>query len=199
MKTVVVAAYDKELTPFRASASFSEQVARGLLALEAIGVGPIHAAVGAATLRAKLASSPGPWRALLVGTAGTYNAASLPLGSVISASSVSLATSHGSVPELAGTTLEPTWHLEGPSVVRARVLNTMGITTKLKHTLASEGDVEHMEAYAFAAAFARDTYAICLGVTNEVGPDGRMQWLANESKTMQKVYATVAAQLASLQ
>jgi hypothetical protein len=199
MKTFIVAAYEKELSGFRTA--FAAEAARGEVNLEAIGVGAIHAALGAYALRLKLDREIADAGAhvLLVGTAGSYDPSRVAIGSVVTPSSIRLATSHGVVPELAGNELTTNWVPEKGPWVRARVLNTMGITTEPSHTLREQGDVEHMEAYACAAAFAgsKHTLGILLGVTNEVGPMGREQWRANEARVMASGLESVRTWLSS--
>jgi nucleoside phosphorylase len=200
MKTYIVAAYDKELAAFHLP--FADAVRDGRVAFEAIGVGPVHAAFGAARLRARLDAAQGNGaRVLLVGTAGSYDLTRVPIGSIVVPTSVQLAAAGGEIPALAGLPLAPTWPSPetAHAVKHARVLNTMGITLGDQPTLHSQGDVEHMEAYAALAAFvgSKHSVGVLLGVANEVGPNGRMQWRANEAAAMTAVLEVARAWLAA--
>ncbi|MEQ1570081.1 MAG: hypothetical protein ABMA64_30890, partial [Myxococcota bacterium] len=78
---------------------------------------------------------------------------------------------------------------------RASVLTLAAITTDpaLVNTLGSTWQVEHMEAYAVAAACREYgvPFTAVLGITNDVGPDAHRQWLAHRDEVQAAVRAAV--------
>ncbi len=152
----------------------------------AIGVGPVHAAVGAA--RALAAHRPDA--AVLVGSAGAYLAhPSAPaIGQAILASPLGWADG-ASVLGLAYAPLPPAPLTADPALAAALGLpaaptvTVPAITTDpaLVARLALDWAVEHLEARAVAeaAAAAAVPFAAVLGIANAVGPDAHAQWRAN--------------------
>jgi nucleoside phosphorylase len=195
MNLLVVAAFEPELTVFRALAKDA-----GLeVTVAAIGVGLVEASIGAT--RAIALHTPS--HALLLGTCGAFapdaaatNARALAIGDVVTAAEARLVdsasvASHAALPAPVPTVCELALH-DVATAAGARfveVANPLGITTddalaaKLHAALGSESPaaVEHLEAFAFGRACTlRGVVAgVVLGVANFVGSKGREQWRAH--------------------
>jgi nucleoside phosphorylase len=171
-----VSAFEPELARFR-------ELAPSWIAMEPVGIGLIECALGTAEALARLS----PAEIIFLGTCGAARDL-LTIGDVIVATSVTLVAGPGA--ELVGPAevpvpTEPSLlaALASAGAKPARVANTLGVTTttELAAHVASRGEVEHLEAYAFVRACARANVpcAVVLAVANEVGPEGREQWRAN--------------------
>jgi nucleoside phosphorylase len=157
----------------------------GDLAGVAVGVGPVRAAVGAASA---LEGGTSAWRAcVLIGTAGAYRGGP-PTGSVVAARRLGLS---GGIAEvgLGYAPLHP-GPLDTDAGLRASlglpevdVLTVEAITTDPGVVVARAAcwQVEHMEAYgvALAAQAAGVPFVAVLGISNEVGPWAHSQWREN--------------------
>lgn len=182
MKLVLVAAWEPELTRFRALAAGLDGAA-SWISMEPVGIGVVDAAAGTAELVAR--SSPS--LVVFVGTCGSMRP-ELGIGDVVTAEQVTLVDLSG------GAMLHPKTH-EVPTDARlrealvaagarpVRVANTLGVTTtdELAARVAAHGDVKHLEAFGVVRACARAKVAcgVVLGVANEVGARGRDQWKDN--------------------
>jgi nucleoside phosphorylase len=199
MLTVVLAAYPPELDGVRLAIQKTVAPADAYV-FAALGVGLVEATLGAENIRRRYGGQR--YQVLLVGTAGVYRPkveASAPLQPyVVSASRVVLAAALGEVPELAGRERTLSWCPPASlQMANVTVVNTLGITTGDDTGLQARGDVEHMESYAVARVFAEDAVrvGILLGITNVVGPEGRVMWRAHESQAMTLVAHAACAWL----
>jgi nucleoside phosphorylase len=207
VKLLVVAAWEPELSAFR-----ERCVARPLplpregIAVEPIGVGIVEAAIG--MTRCVLRHEP--THALLIGTCGAFEAASLPLGSVVTSRSVTLADasvlerSSELPPPMPGrAALDPALHdaLVAAGAKSVQIANTVGITTDdaLASRLSAAGEVEHLEAFAFARACAAASIpcGVALGVANTVGSRGRDEWKAGHASASERAAGVAYDALAS--
>ncbi|MFT5583123.1 MAG: nucleoside phosphorylase [Cognaticolwellia sp.] len=153
----------------------------GELPGHAMGIGPLHAAIGASLA---LAGGRGP--VVLVGSAGFYPGHGLEIGDVVACSSLGLSRGIAEV-KLGYQPIEPEV-LQGestilPKLIRARVLTVEAITSdpKLTQRRGQTWQVEHMESYAVALVCARlgRPFLAVLGLSNQVGPQAHAQWLAH--------------------
>jgi len=156
---------------------------RGGLPGAAVGVGPLRAALGAA----RLLAGQRPSGVLLVGTCGAYPGGP-PVGALRVAGALGFADL-GAAGGLGYTPLAPA-PLQADvtlsaffGVPAASVLTLGAITTDaaVAARLGEDWSLEHLEAYAVAAACADAgvPFAALLGVTNVVGPDAHAAWRAN--------------------
>jgi nucleoside phosphorylase len=194
-QTLVVSAWEPEVAPLRRMLARRRRHATALV-LEAVGIGAVDAAVGAA--RAIAASAPA--RVVFVGTAGAYAGArgAPPVGAAAVASDVHLV----STAALRGDGYAP-----GPLVVRAAsdaalaeglrsaaALPACAVACPLAITRAAAlgrriaaatgAALENLEAFAVAraAAAAGVPFAAVLGVANRVGPGAHAAWRANHAR-----------------
>lgn len=154
----------------------------------AIGVGPVDAALGAASgLAASRADG-----AILLGSCGAFVGSGIEIGRAVvversiltssdAASGFAYVPAPAAIPSLAdGGLVETLRRRTGlPAVACATVAAiTSGEAHARALAAASACQVEHMEAHAFlrAAERAGVPAACLLGVANEVGPDGHEQW-----------------------
>jgi purine-nucleoside phosphorylase len=192
IKTLVLSAWEPEVAPLRRLLRGSP-LARDV-ALEAIGVGTVDAAVGAAQALARTR----PRRAIFVGTAGVYasSARSLPIGAAAVAGElrlVSTATLRGDAyhpaPLVAAAETTPALRARLAAVATDAVSNVQVAcplaithTAALARRIAATGAaLENLEAFAVAraAAAAHVPFAAVLGVSNVVGPKAHAEWRAN--------------------
>ena len=187
-KLLVVAAWEPELARFRSQIAASPPADLAVV-LETLGVGLVESAIAMTLCIVRHR----PTAALLLGTCGTFGA-SVAVGSVITGASARLVDAAvtertsalpPSMPALAA--FDPALHdaLASAGAKSVQIANTVGITTDdaLAATLAraSDADVEHLEAFAFARACAASGVpcGVVLGVANVVGASGRAEWVAN--------------------
>lgn len=166
----------------------------GPLPGEAVGIGPLQAAIGASLA---LAGGDGP--VVLVGSAGFYPGHGLQIGDVVASSSLGLS---GGIAEVKlGYQPLPPPLLEGavhllPGLRPASVLTVEAITSDpdLSATRARSWQVEHMESYAVAAVCARlgRPFLAVLGLSNAVGPQAHAQWKAHRGQAEEAARAAVA-------
>lgn len=153
---------------------------------EAVGVGPVVAAVGAAVLLARHR----PDAAVLIGSAGRY-AGGPAVGTAIAARRLGYAS--GTAILARGYVPRPPSDLQGDAALRRRldlpeadVLTTDAITTdeSLAASYATQWSVEHLEAWgvAWACVAAGVPFVAVLGIANDVGPDAHAQWSAHRGK-----------------
>lgn len=182
MELLVAAAWDPELARLR------ELVGEPAgAALEAVGVGLVEAAIG--TSRALELARPA--RAVFIGTCGAFASSGIARGAVVVARAAALVDpaaleGRAALPPpmprevIADAALADA--LAAAGARPARVACALGITTDdaLAAALSSHGDVEHMEAFAFARACAAHgvPWTALLGVANTVGSRGRDEWRA---------------------
>ena len=197
MKFLVAAAWEPELVRLR------ERVAREMppgvqLVFEPLGVGLVEAA--AAMTRCIMRHEPEV--SLLIGTCGAFAggpfaggrlaAGAVVVGrraAIVDASVVSgLAVLPPPMPAEAAFDPAIVEVLVSAGAKSVQIANTLGITVDdaLAARLAGSGDVEHLEAFAFARACASASppvpCAALLGVANMVGAAGRAEWLANHER-----------------
>jgi nucleoside phosphorylase len=188
---LVLAAFPPELAPLRSALGDGLRHPFGGhdVAAESVGIGLATAAAGAAMRLVALR----PRGVVLIGTCGAYEGA-LPLGGVAIARRVVLADSavsrrEAAYPEPMSTSVSADRAL-GESLVAhggrlVDVATTLAVTTDdaLAALLASSTScqVEHLEAYAVAAACAAQgvPFVAALGVANGVGARGREEWRQN--------------------
>lgn len=193
MRLLVVAAWEPELARFRSRADGAE-LAGVELAFEAIGVGVVEAAAG----MTRCVIRHRPSAALLLGTCGAF-AGKRDIGDVVTAVDVHLvdaavvdgkAAIPPPMPIAAAFDLALHDALVAAGAKSVHVANTVGITVDddLAARLARSGDVEHLEAFAFARACAAEGVpcAVSLCVANIVGARGRAEWLANHISASEK-------------
>ena len=196
MKLLIVAAWEPELVRFRARA---EGRAEGLIAghdliFDTLGVGLVEAAIG----MTRCVERHRPTAALLLGTCGAFEG-KREIGDVVAgvgARLVDAAVSDGTsaipgpMPFAAAFDLAMHDALVAAGAKSAHIANTVGITVddELAARLARSGDVEHLEAFAFARACAAEGLpcAASLGVANIVGARGRAEWLAHHVSASEK-------------
>ncbi len=174
MKLLVAAAFDPELVRFRELARTGAPVE---LETATLGVGLVDAAIGMTRCIARHA----PTHALLLGTCGGIRVAT---HEVVAGSVARLAVeAHAEAPPpmRLEEELDPALHdaLVAAGAKSVQIANTVGIT--VKDAIAIDGDVEHLEAFAFARACAMHGVrcGVVLGVANAVGASGRGEWRAN--------------------
>lgn len=170
---------------------------RGSLPGVSVGVGPLRAALGAA----RALSARRPPAVVLVGTCGAYPGGP-PIGARLVAGALGFADL-GAAGGLGYTPLPPPiLHADSALSERfglpsASVL-TLGAITSAASVAAALGaswSLEHLEAYAVAAACAEQgvPFAAVLGVTNVVGPGAHAEWRANRAAVEASLVAAVRA------
>jgi nucleoside phosphorylase len=190
---LLVAAFAPELEPLRATLGPSMQARLGAGAVQArvqacaVGIGIAAAAAGTAGWIA--VRKPGA--VVLLGSCGAYPASSLGIGDVVCARRVRLAdaavaSGDAEFPEAMGVVLDADpalgAALQAAAAVPADVATTLAVTVDdavaARIASWSSAGVEHLEAYAVAAAcaFADVPFAAVLGVANIVGARAREQW-----------------------
>jgi hypothetical protein len=187
VQVIVVSAYGPELAGIRQ---------RPGLHVEAVGIGVLEAALGMARLLDTLNSTVSPKPTfLLLGTAGTYAHARAAMGELVTGERVSLVSHGQDIPRAKTLTLIPL-----PGFRPVRIATTLGITVDdaVAAALAEAHDVEHMETYALASALQSHRLFTLLGVTNQVGREGRTQWLENEASLCEKLAVAANAIVDSL-
>ena len=186
LKLLVVAAWEPELAHFRGRSADRPGIE---LVIETVGVGLVEASIAMTHCIARHR----PTAALLLGTCGVFASAAMacPVGSVVAGArvriaSASLAAKAAALPAPmpAEATFDAGIHdaLVAAGARSVQIANTIGITIDdgLAANLAGSGDVEHLEAFAFARACASAGLpcGAVLGVANVVGASGRAEWLA---------------------
>jgi len=171
--------------------------------LRTVGIGLVEAAIGAASLLGEIA----PRAVLFLGTCGAYPAGGAPrIGDVVVARAVKLVDpaiveGYAALPDVVPTRLEVDASLHA-GLVRgdarsADVATTLAITTDdgLAAVIgrASGCEVEHLEAFAVAAACARAgvAFGAVLGVANVVGGNARQEWLRHHREATRAAAAHV--------
>jgi futalosine hydrolase len=194
MRVIVLSAFPPEL-----------EALGGAFPSEVVGVGLVQAALGAARVARAMAGSKDPM-GVLVGTCGAYPGSGLGIGDVVEATGHLLADGAEALGRaaLVGTMSEPL-----PASMRlgagtpGLVATTLAICTDdtLAERLARRtgAAVEHLEAYAVAAAFAEADVplAVVLGVANAVGAKGRDEWRQNHRAAAGAALRAVRRALAS--
>jgi nucleoside phosphorylase len=207
LKLLVVAAWEPEVARFRERLAAS--VPQLEVVVDTLGVGLVEAAVA----MTRCIAQHRPDAALLLGTCGAFERArgAVAIGVVVSGAHVRLADASvadgaaalpGPMPVEA--TFDARLHdaLVGAGAQSVHIANTVGITTDdaLAARLARFGDVEHLEAFAFARACvaAGVPCGAALGVANVVGGRGRAEWLANHVSASAKAADVAYDALAAL-
>lgn len=151
-----------------------------------MGIGLVAAAVGAA----RWIAATRPAAIVLVGTAGALPGSGLTPGDVVVARRVGLGSPAvtlglGYQPAAPDPILAASALTEGLDARPADVLTNLAITTEpaLAARFGLDWQVEHMEAFAVAAAAAAAgiPFAAVLGITNHVGPAAHAEWRLNRS------------------
>jgi nucleoside phosphorylase len=206
---LVVSAFGPELAPFKPNSK--GQVIHDAMRFEtqaqALGVGPIDAAVGAARAIARLE----PSFVVFSGTCGVYPGAAPRVGEIVVASALHFgdgasALGLAAIPAIVRRRLEPAaaWltPFERAGARSVELLTLAAITTdaELATALARQSACEHLEAFAVASACeaAGVPWACVLGIANVVGPDARAEWLRNHHEASRLAAAVVLAGLAEL-
>lgn len=181
---VVVAAWEPELERFRDLAK-DESGLR--LSIEPVGIGPVDAAVGTTCSILRHAAE----NVVLLGTCGAFPESGLVAGDVVVGTEVAFVEPAVVEERAAMPYAASALALDGAMLAYARsegarpvaIANTAAITIDdaLASRLASQGQVEHLEAYGVAQACARASIGctVILGVANAVGARGREEWRAN--------------------
>lgn len=162
-----------------------------------VGVGPIRAAIGAfAALQAARPAS-----VVLVGSTGAYDVL-LPIGGAVVVRRVGWELG---IADLGlGYVPLPPEPLTSDPALRARLslpevdaLTVGAITTDpaLAGLRGANWQVEHMEAYAVAAACAalHIPFVAVLGISNRVGPHAHAEWLAHRVQAEEAACSAVCA------
>ncbi len=190
-RVLVVAAWGPELERFQELVRAAPDLGVDL-DVAPIGIGLVDAAAG--LTRRIVSRAPG--LVVFVGTCGAAPSSGIAIGDVVAGTSVRLvdaaiAEGRAAIPFASeAIDLDPGMRdaLVAAGARAATIANTLGVTTDddLAATLASLGEVEHLEAYAVARASrlasaddAPIRCAITLGVANRVGVEGRAEWRAN--------------------
>ncbi len=148
---------------------------------EAVGVGLVEAALGAA----RVLAARRPSSVVLVGTAGAYprQPMTLGIGDVVVGTRVLLASASGALVPAMPTSVATNAELTARVVAqRVTIATTLSITTDdaVAHALAqaTAAEVEHLEAFAVARACADANvpFTVVLGIANIVGSRGRAEW-----------------------
>lgn len=151
---------------------------------ETVGIGPVVAAVQAASIIAKTQ----PERVLMIGTCGIYPGKTGTIGEAVMARRVGLsygvaAMGLGYVPRAPGPVTCAADLLEQAELALVDVLTAGAVTTDptLVSRLSDGWHVEHLEAFGVALAchHAGIPFNAILGIANEVGPHAHAQWLTN--------------------
>jgi nucleoside phosphorylase len=190
VKILVVAAWEPELARFRERLAAAREPREVEVVLETLGVGLVEVAISTTQCVARHR----PDAALLLGTCGAFAAAGLEVGSVVVAegvrltdAGVALGSSALPGPMPAHATFDVALHdaLVAAGARSVQIANTVGITIDdelaARLSAGASSDVEHLEAFAFARACAREAVpcAAALAVANAVGSNGRAEWLAS--------------------
>lgn len=163
---------------------------------EVVGVGPIVAAVRAATLIAELR----PERVALVGTAGAYPEGPA-IGTAIASSRIGLsygvaAMGLGYVPRAPQPVEADAQMLDALQCPAHAVLTVGAITTDptLARRLSDGWTVEHLEAFgvAWACHQAGIPFVAVLGIANAVGPDAHVEWLTHRDAAQEAARQALA-------
>ncbi len=200
LRALVVSAFEPEIAPLRRLMSGAPGVK-----LEAVGIGAVDAAAGAA----RAIAAARPERVLFVGTAGVYAQArrAWPIGAAVVAGDIHCV----STAALAGD-----GYLPAPLVVRAAASPKLaaalaGATAQLaavacplaitrssglarRIAAATGASLENLELFAVARAaeLAGVELAAVLGVANRVGPAAHREWLANHRRASRAACTIIA-------
>lgn len=189
---LIAAAFEPELDPLvPILGSGLSGTVRGIrIMARPVGIGLPLAAAGISNRVTVLR----PRAVLMIGSCGAYPSRGRAIGDVVAARTIHLvepavvADEAGfpramSVREEADAAMSAGLAQYGASL--ASIATTLAVTTSatLSAKIAErcECDVEHLEAFAGAAACSKERIAFTtvLGVANIVGPSGREQWKAN--------------------
>ena len=152
---------------------------------EVVGVGPIVSGIRTAALL----EARRPERVVLIGSAGTYEGR-VPIGAAVASGRLGIswgvaALGLGYVPRPPESLLGDPEMLELLQLPARDVLTVGAITTDagLAARLGDGWAVEHMESFAVAYACHNVgvPFVAVLGITNDVGPDAHVQWLAHRA------------------
>jgi nucleoside phosphorylase len=207
---LILAAFDPELAPLRTALgdALTGRLAGLSVVARTTGVGLPAAAIGAALHIAELA----PRAVVLIGTCGAYRIAHLALGDVVAAQTLRLvdpSSCDGATqfPEPMSVKADAHAPLAAALVAAgarpACVATTLAITVddavadKIART--SGADVEHLEAHGVSMACAARNvpFGAVLGVANQVGASGRVEWRAQHRQAEAAAAACVLRWLAS--
>jgi len=198
---LIVSAFGPELAPLGVPLG-EATLGRARVLLAPVGIGPIAAAAGAASLLARHEVE----RVAVVGTAGVLPRAAtrFPIGTAVVAGSTTLVDAE----VLRGLAERPDALVDAFALdardesTGARVATTTGITVDhaLARTIEEAGfDLEHLElaGVAAACAAARRPLSAVLGISNVVGPEGRAEWRAHHPGASASAVARLRAWLDS--
>lgn len=188
---LVLAAYAPELAGMRRvlGDQLFGNVSGVVVSCKAVGVGLPNATAGTTSRLLQLR----PRAVVLIGTCGTYPAASANVGDAVVARRVVLVDPveverRGAMPEPMGRTIDCNpmiaLGLSGGRPPACDVANTLGVTTddSLAARIGQSAGcaLENLEAFGIANACALQNvpFACVLGVSNRVGSTGREEWRA---------------------
>jgi nucleoside phosphorylase len=205
IRTLVLSAWEPEIAPLRRlllaharQQPTPKDRARLDVSLDAVGVGTVDAAVGAANAIARA----NPKEVIFVGTAGVYQAAgsarSLPIGSaalagelrLISAAALRgdayhpapLVAAAATTPALRDRLARAAGTETPPPVVNVACPLAITRAAALARRFAATGAaLENLEAFAVARAAAACgvAFAAVMGIANQVGPRAHAEWRAH--------------------
>jgi purine-nucleoside phosphorylase len=204
MTTLIVAAFAPELAPYGAiDGTFA--VAGQRVEVAEVGIGLVASALGAAEVLRR-----GPSAVIFSGTCGAYPGGPATLEVAVSRRihlvSPLAVEGRAHLPARLSPPIDGAEGL-GASLVSAGavavdVATTLAVTTDegLARAIAGTGClVEHMEAYAVAAACERAgvPFVAVLGVANVVGPNAHAEWKANHEEAARRAALVVRRALRS--
>lgn len=193
LKHLFVAAYATELKSLCALGSSYLKI-KGDTAYLAAGIGPVAASFGLT----HFLEDYRPEIIVSLGTAGTFKPDLHQVGAVVCAKSVTLASHLDTVypvdvkrarlvlPKLNRHYSKSLKHCNRVSVFCPQEITK---SDDLVSNLSQYHDVENLETFAFAFVAAKFKIPIVsiLGITNEVGSKGHVQWKNNEHDVVQKI------------
>lgn len=198
IKHLIVAAYHRELSPLCAM-NHSHLRFKGDSAYLAAGIGPVAAAFGLT----HFLEDYRPQCIIALGTAGTFDSVKAPVGSVVLAKSVSIASGLASLytvgPKSSIRLSRPTGqyakYLQKFNRVSVYAPQEITKCDGLATELSSSHDVENLElmAFAFVAQKFKLPLISILGITNSVGRLGHEQWCQNEKSVLKSLAMTIKA------
>lgn len=178
---LICAAFPPEIDTLQARMGPEVQVAT-------LGVGLVSAALALGQVLARQAMT----HILFTGTCGALSLNELPIGTIVRASTVhlgdlSLLAGDSFLPEIMLKQATPARFLKSAKgVVDAEVFCPLSITQTengagLLRKKFPQGVVENLECFAVAqiAAAQKIPCEIIFGVSNQIGPNGHREWLAN--------------------
>ena len=164
------------------------------IATALVGVGVVEAAIRTA----QVVVQRNPESLCFIGTAGTFDEATLSIGEFAVAKRAVLASAAvvdglSRVPSIQPSececSLEIAHRILPQDVKSAKVVCTLGITesTEMATTLSASGDLENLEIFGVARAAGGCPIAGIFAVSNVVGPGGGTAWRTHYRSTLARL------------